>query len=116
MGSYDFSGDLQLSQPKDFPALKLHRDSAEKNFRVDTAPLKQFIIKNNPIPPPAAIIPEPSVKKPAAATTPTPAPPNPAPIKDILKRLDDDEKPAEEHAPVPEPATALPPDNGSTVH
>jgi hypothetical protein len=108
-GSYTVSGDLQLAKPAGFPALKIQRTSISEDYKVDSKPLENYVIKNLPPPPPAVT----PTDKPAPVAV-APAPPDapaaqaPAPnkdqsINDILKHLDDSNAaaPPAPAAPVP---------------
>ncbi len=119
-GSYTVSGDLQLAKPEGFPVLKVHRLSEGADYKVDSKPLDDYVVKGNLPPPPSAVVPAPvaapvpapapapaaTAVPPVAPAAPVPAPAKDQPIGDILKRLDQNEAPP---APVPAAQPALPP-------
>lgn len=104
--SYTLSGDVKLNKAGDMPPLKLK--ATEKSYTVESSKaLEDYVVKNLPPPPPAALQPEVApIKPPAASVAPVEAPaappPDQQPIQDILKRLDEPE-PAPEPAPIPDP-------------
>lgn len=117
-GSYTVSGEFQLEKPEGFPALKVSRKSDNADYKVDSKPLEDYVVKN--LPPPAPVVATPPAQPAAApasaaaapvASTLPPAAPAPAKdqsINDILKHLDENNAPAQQAPAVAAPAAPVP--------
>lgn len=115
-GVYDVTGSVSV---KGLPPIKISRTSDMPDYTIDSKDLADFLVKNKP----AAKPPEPT-PSPAPVSTPpakSPASEDKNAVKDILQRLDDEDKveeqnkqpplpeKAEEPEPLPAPVPAQPP-------
>lgn len=115
-GNYKISGDMKLAKPEKFPALKVTRASADADYKVDSKPLEDYVIKNLP-PPAAAQTNAPAVSPSKTVKVKKSASKKDQPINDILKRLDDESSsnatsssPTPIESPKPKPPAPAQPD------
>jgi uncharacterized protein involved in outer membrane biogenesis len=96
-GTYDISGDLLLKQPPGVQAIRVQRTPGATDYTVDSKPIEEFVIRNNPVPIEVQPVPD------AAEASPPAQNEDKGVVGDILKRLD-----AEDGGSQKEPGQAAP--------
>ncbi|MCE9508576.1 MAG: AsmA family protein [Alphaproteobacteria bacterium] len=84
-GAYDISGDLLLKQPPGVQAIKVRRTPGATDYTVDSKPIGEFVVRNNPVPIEVQPVPD------AAEASPPAQNEDGGVVGDILKRLDEED-------------------------